>query len=87
MRQSIWKFPLKIVDEQVLHLPIGAKALSVQVQNDIPCLWANVDTAAVKEERVVQIFGTGHDTTDAGDYISTFQLNGGALVFHAFIKE
>lgn len=87
MKQSIWKFPLEIVEEQVVHLPTGAKFLSVQVQGGTPCLWAMVDTTAVKEGRIVQIFGTGHDTTDAGEYISTFQMHGGALVFHAFIKN
>ena len=87
MEKSIWKFPLVVTDEQIVPLPIGAEVLSVQVQNGVPCLWAKVDTDAVKEGRVVQIFGTGHDASDAGDYISTFQLHDGELVFHAFMKN
>lgn len=87
MKKSIWKFPLEMADEQVVFLPIGAKFLSVQMQEGTPCIWAEVNTTAVKKGRIIQIFGTGHDTTDAGDYISTFQMCNGRLVFHVFIKS
>jgi len=40
------------------------------------------------EERVIEIFGTGHNLPfDMGierKYISTYQLSGGNYVFHAF---
>lgn len=84
--KSIWKFGLEVTDEQTVEMPVGAKPLSVQVQHGTPCLWALVDTKALKEKRVVQIFGTGHPVADEGDYVGTFQIEGGALVFHAFIK-
>ncbi|MDO8573013.1 MAG: hypothetical protein Q7S11_04630 [bacterium] len=84
--KSIWKFPLEVTDNQTVELPVGAKALSVQVQNEKPCLWAMVDTKTKIESRVIQIFGTGHPVLNEGDYIGTFQMLGGSLVFHAFIK-
>lgn len=34
--------------------------------------------------RHFRIKGTGHAADDIGDYIGTFQLNGGSLVFHLF---
>lgn len=41
-----------------------------------------------KEDRFIEIFGTGHPVGyDMGvdrKYISTYQLNGGSLVFHVF---
>ena len=87
MKKSIWKFPLEVTDEQKVELPIGAKPLTVQVQGDTACLWALVDTQVQKEARVIQIFGTGHRVSNEGEYISTFQMHGGSLVFHAFIKS
>ena len=84
--KSIWKFPVEVTDEQFVEMPVGAQPLSVQVQDGQACIWALVDTKAKKEERLVQIFGTGHPVANEGTFIATFQMRGGALVFHAFIK-
>jgi hypothetical protein len=84
--KSIWKFPVEVTDEQSVEMPIGAQALSVQVQGGQVCLWALVDIKAETEERLVQIFGTGHPVANEGTFVETFQMQGGALVFHAFIK-
>lgn len=82
---SIWKYPLRVVDEQTLDVPEGAEVLTVQVQNGTPCLWARVDPTAPKTPRKIITHGTGHlvpETT--GRYIATYQIEGGALVFHVF---
>lgn len=84
--KSIWKFPIEVTDEQSVKMPVGAQALSVQVQNGQVCLWALVDADAETEERFVQIFGTGHPVSGEGTFVETFQMQGGTLVFHAFIK-
>ena len=83
--KTIWKFPLQVTDEQSVMMPAGSQPLTVQIQGEQVCLWALVNPDAEKEDRTVQIFGTGHPVKVAGDYISTFQMRGGALVFHAFI--
>ena len=70
-------------------MPMGAKALTVQMQGTDPCLWAMVDT----EERETALYpvwmhGTGHPADEAaqcGRYVSTIQLQGGALIFHFFV--
>jgi len=46
---SIWKYPLQVTDAQTIDVPEGSEALSVQVQNGTPCLWARVDPAAAKD--------------------------------------
>jgi hypothetical protein len=83
--KTIWKFPLDIEDKVRIPLPIGAEFLSVQVQNETLCLWALVDPDAEKTMRYLSVYGTGHKIPDdPGRYISTFQMLGGRLVFHAF---
>jgi len=86
--QRIYKYELEVMDNQNLRLPIGAKILTVQSQNGKPCLWALVDISAETEVRHIEIFGTGHpvlsDMGTSREYISTFQMHGGQLVFHAF---
>ena len=82
----IWKWTLAMKDVQTLELPSGAGILSVQIQGDMPQLWALCNNSTVlKEKRHIAIYGTGNPMPDdPGEYIATFQMHGGALVFHAF---
>ena len=82
---SIWKYPLRIADEQTIDFPEGAEVLAVQVQKGAPCLWVRVDPAAPKTPRKIITHGTGHPVPETtGRYIGTYQIEGGALVFHVF---
>ena len=76
------------MDWQGVTMPEGAEILTVQIQNDVPYLWALVDPEARTEIRGIAMFGTGHpidyDIGASGRYISTFQLRNGELVFHVF---
>lgn len=66
-------------------MPAGAKLLDVQMQGGECCVWALCDQSAAKEPRHIAIYGTGNQMPDeAGEYVATFQMHGGALVFHAF---
>lgn len=85
--KTIYKYPIKVTDEQTLKLPVNAKILTVQTQNDTPCIWALVDTSEAQTENVdIRVYGTGHTINDSDnlDYIGTFQMHGGSLVFHVF---
>jgi hypothetical protein len=76
--KTVWKFPINnIADYVTLDMPIGAKVLTVQIQQGIPCIWALVDTNTKTEHRRFRIAGTNHDLTDAIDrlkYVGSFQL-------------
>ena len=95
---KIWKFPIPVQDEIQIEMPKGAKVLTVQIQVMDPaalkvgetieqvCLWALVNPEAEKEIRQFRMVGTGHSIMHAEKltYIGTFQMQGGALVFHLF---
>lgn len=85
--KKIYKYQLKIVDEQTVDMPANAKILTVQSQNGNPMLWALVNSATPPEEQTIRIIGTGHPIEDfySLEYISTFQTPHG-LVFHVFKK-
>lgn len=86
--RTVWKFPLEVIDSQELDLPQGTEPLAVQWQGSHLCLWAIVDPDAPKVRRTVRIYGTGHrapDDLSAAAHIGTFQMSGGALIFHAFL--
>jgi hypothetical protein len=84
---TIWKYPLEISDVQSVSLPLGAEVLTVQTQGGNACIWALVDPKETRKEiRKVRIFGTGHNIEgDAGQYVGTFQIANGRLVFHVFV--
>lgn len=83
---KIFKYPLQVKDIQMVEMPRGAAVLTVQAQGETPCIWAKVDPAAPPIKRCFVTYGTGHDADDgaAVHYVGTYQLRGGALVFHVF---
>lgn len=87
----IYKYRLAVTDTQTISMPAGAKLLTVQVQSgnsaqgDHPYLWALVETVAPLEDRTFITVGTGHPVSDDSlNYLGTYQLHDGRLVFHVF---
>lgn len=48
-RRTIWKFPLKAKNSQVIKIPKGYKILTVSDQNDKPTIWALVNPEEVED--------------------------------------
>jgi hypothetical protein len=88
--RTIYKYEIETTDTQELNLPYGAEILCVQVQNGKPCIWALIDTEQnLIDEHTIITVGTGHRlgyTFSKANYLGTYQLQGGALVFHVFIS-
>lgn len=84
--RKIFKYQLKVDDVQMVEMPKGSTVLCVQVQGETPCIWAEVDPKADKICRAFVTYGTGHQMDDgpAKHYVGTYQLRGGALVFHVY---
>ena len=88
--KTIWKFELVTTDYQTLRIPVEAKFLCVQVQDEVPCIWVVVDPSNPVEEYNFRIFGTGHIfdiEMESSQYIGTYQLSNGSLVFHVFLVK
>lgn len=87
MKKTIWKFELNVADTQTVRMPKDSEILCVQTQFERPCILALVNPEPEDvEERTIETFGTGsHVYSDiARNYIGTYQLERGALVFHVF---
>jgi hypothetical protein len=84
--KTVWKFPLEVTDYQEIKMPVGAKILCIQAQSEKPCLWALVDPYANTYSVTIVMCATGHEIHGRHnlDYLGTFQLYAGSLVFHAF---
>lgn len=89
--KAVYKYLIKPTDVQEIKMPINAKILCVQTQNNHPFIWAEVDTEETETElRTIYMHGTGHPySKEYKNYIGTFQMlegyvEQGSLVFHVF---
>lgn len=85
----VWKYRIPIMDTFELTVPEFANPLDVQVIGDVPYMWMLVDDEEGAQTRRYQLRGTGQpvdhdDTKPELNYVGTFQLGEGALVFHLF---
>ena len=87
--QRVYKYPLVLMEEQSLRMPIGAIPLCVQLQDDIICLWAQVEPDAETEQWDIYVISTGQDMYNADSanagYVGTVQQ--GSYVWHVFIQR
>lgn len=82
---KIFKYALKNNNDQIIKMPIGATILTVQVQRNIPMLWAVVDEKVeMTEDRKIIVEVTGFPLSNYKRYIGTYQLENGSFVGHVF---
>lgn len=94
MKKQIWKFNTvpngRFEGEVSIRMPKGAEILTTQTdkKDNTPCIWALVDPYAEIEERLFEMYGTGHDIHyDMGverKYIGTYQYQKGEFIGHIF---
>lgn len=92
MTPTIWKFHVPVEDTFTLDVPSYFKPLDVQVQRGSAVLWAVVgDGDDPPSKRRFRVVGTGHPFPEYSErrwqHVGTFQIAGGALVFHLFMEE
>lgn len=82
---TIWKYQVPLKDNFVLELPMNAKILSFQTQDDVPYIWVLLDPDNDPEKRVFRLAGTGHLINHMPMmFIGTVQMRSGSLVYHLF---
>lgn len=84
----IHKFPIELVNEQLVHMPAGAHIISVMEQRHEIVLYAVVRPSDLLESVTIYVRGTGHPLNFAwNDYprfLGTVSLHDGQLMFHVF---
>jgi hypothetical protein len=85
---TIYKYELKITDEQKISVPYGATILDIefQVTTHNLCMWCmvNPDTK-MKAEIKLRIVGTGHDFEKPNNYVYLKTVQQAFLVWHIFL--
>lgn len=81
--RTIWKYELRIADEQKVRMPQGSRILSVGNQNGTICIWALVHSDSPLSDRKIRMYGTGYPCYESsGNFVGTVQ--DGPLVWHVF---
>lgn len=92
--RRIYKYQLETTDLQIIKVPalVGAKSfkdqvLSIDVQNGNLCIWCLVDVEEEEREINIRIIGTGDimPLLSKKDYLGSYVLYDGKLVFHVFV--
>ena len=83
---AVFKYDLPFLDDITIHMPSCARCLTVDVQRNVPRLWALVDAGAQDTLHHFRLAGTGHPIhcADGLEYIDTFFMEDGARGFHLF---
>lgn len=85
--KRVFKYPIEVTDVQTVDAPADWEPLSVQMQGETLCLWALIDDDQPTTSHRVFVHGTGHEVHAGADrFVGTFQVGGGALVFHVFTE-
>ena len=92
--KRIFKYEVKIEDEQVLALPSDAEILHFGLQSGVPYIWVKLDPKELLNpekplNRRFKVVGTGHVFSDEfTEYIGTVIGHEDVFVWHLFeIKE
>lgn len=87
--KRIYKYVLKVTDEQVVEIP-SIDILSVESQLDDIVVYALVDIDNLIPSRYMfKIHGTGHDIENdiaSFKFLGTVKMYNGSLMFHVFYK-
>lgn len=81
--RTIWKFVLRITDEQSIDMPEGGCPMSVGEQNGNLVLWAEVDASRPTRAFPIRIVGTGNPFSGEVIHIGTVPMSNG-LVWHVY---
>jgi hypothetical protein len=81
--KTIWKYELILAGTQILHIPRDGYILTLQMQNNVPCIWVILDPSFPTEKLRIATYGTGQALPkEPGYYLGTYQTDG--MVFHLF---
>jgi hypothetical protein len=86
--RTVWKYQLTSARRQVVHMPLGAEILWLEMLHDLPTIWAMVDDKAPLVGRTIAWYETGEGLSwpavISDDFIATTIRNGGRAVAHFF---
>lgn len=84
MSRTIYKYPVTPDENAEVYIdaPGTCKPLAVQMQDGVPCLWAEVDPDSPIYLHRFDVVGTGWHVPDGSVYVGSWQ--DGSYVWHLY---
>lgn len=88
--KTIFKYRVPVTDILSIKLPVDAqiRCIMVDPKDEFPYIYAEVETENKTEERVFEVFGTGHEIIyDMGIeriYLGSFTILNGNFIGHVY---
>jgi hypothetical protein len=84
----IWKYQLPIKDQITIKIPVVAKFLKFEYQDDVPTIWVEVDPETERVPKHFKIIATGQRFDESHlQYLGTVQRSNGALIWHLYVRQ
>src|SRR5687768_9543573 len=72
--RTVHKFPFRITGEpQFIDVTCDWRPVLVEMQDDTPCLWAEVFTSSGRQRLQLLVTGTGHPVPTTMGHVGSFQ--------------
>ena len=94
--RTVYKYKIQTTDICRIRVPklngtdsFKEQILNIDIQNGEPCLWCLVDVGEEEQDIALRIVGTGNPmpTLTKDDYLGSYMLFNGGLVFHVFLEK
>ena len=83
--KAVYKYTLTQAYHQRISMPGNARIIHVDVQHDMPCVWAEVELEVSPRDVELYIVQTGMPLPNGEiKYVGTFMLDGGYYVGHVY---
>lgn len=84
---KIYKYEIPLEDQFEIEVPEDYEILTLQMQNNKPCIWMAVDPKRKLTKLTFKTYGTGDDIESEKviRYIGTYQKD--FMVWHVFQKK
>jgi len=83
--RTIYKYTLDFSENNIIAMPKGARLIYFDIQDCVPCVWADVTTTNPVLPRTLAIHGTGHPIDPLSCHIGS--VKDGHFVWHLYDKE
>ena len=80
--RAVYKYPIEVADDFVVTMPQAHRVIHVELQQEAPCMWVEVDTESPDLPFRFHVEGTGHPVAPGTEHVGSWV--GEPFVWHLY---